>query len=73
MIDIYALDANYDICAIISSNNVQWNRKYYECGDFSIQISAGDYSSDMKYIYINGRKELGMIISNLLDSFSKMN
>ena len=61
MIDIYALDANYDICAIISSNNVQWNRKYYECGDFSIQIAASDYSADMKYIYINGRKELGMI------------
>lgn len=41
--------------------DLSWNRKYYETGQFSVQIKASDYSSDMKYIYSKDRPELGMI------------
>lgn len=41
--------------------DLMWNRKYYETGDFSIQIRASDYSPDMAYIYAKQRPELGMI------------
>lgn len=38
-----------------------WDRKYYETGNFSVQIKASDYSLEMKYIYTKARPELGMI------------
>lgn len=63
--NLYALKDDYTIQSIIASNNVQWNRKYYELGDFSIQIPAADYSPDMKYIYMVGRTELGVIQKTL--------
>lgn len=59
--NIYALDENYDLCAILAPLNVQWNRKYYECGDFAVQIPSNTYMQEMKYVYMPGRKNLGMI------------
>ncbi len=41
--------------------DLAWNRKYYETGQFSIQIKAQDYRADMKYIFTAQRPELGMI------------
>lgn len=38
-----------------------WHRKYYETGQFSVQIKAGDYSPDMAYLYTKDRPELGII------------
>lgn len=58
---LYALDKNYETYSILSSNNVQWNRKYYDVGDFSVQIPAKDYSNEMCFIYMQGRTELGLI------------
>lgn len=58
---IYALDQFYNMFSPISSNNIQWNRKYYDVGNFSIQIPAEDYSPEMAYIYMDGRTELGII------------
>lgn len=59
--DLYALKKDYTIACMISSNNVQWNRKYYELGDFSIQIPATDYIPEMYYVYMEGRDDLGVI------------
>lgn len=58
---IYALNKDYEVFSLISSNNIQWNRKYYDVGNFSIQIPAIDYSPEMAYIYMDGRTELGII------------
>lgn len=58
---LIALKNDYTICAILNPINVQWNRKYYECGDFSIQISSRDYLNDMTYIYFDDRPETGII------------
>lgn len=41
--------------------DLMWNRKYYETGNFSVQICAADYSPDMAYIYTEERPELGMV------------
>ena len=38
-----------------------WDRKYYESGQFSVQVMASDYSADMAYIYTNDRPELGVV------------
>lgn len=40
-----------------------WDRKYYETGEFSVQILVSDYSSDMRYIYTDERPELGVVQS----------
>lgn len=46
---------------MIAPINVQWNSKYYTCGDFSISLPAEQYQSDMKYIYTKEREETGII------------
>lgn len=46
---------------IIAPTNVQWNRKYYEAGDFVVEMPSIDYSLNMKYIYCTKREEVGMI------------
>ena len=40
---------------------MQWNRKYYESGSFSIEIPLEQYSSQYKYIYTKDRPEMGVI------------
>lgn len=59
--ELYALDKDFEVVSLIVPSNIQWNRKYYEHGDFSIQIPCEQYSSDMKYIYTKDREEVGMI------------
>ena len=41
--------------------DLMWHRKYYETGQFSVQIKAEDYNHDMEYIYTKERPELGVI------------
>lgn len=61
--EIMALDENFVPAgaAHLRYFDLAWNRKYYETGQFSVQIKAKDYSPDMKYIYSKERPELGMI------------
>lgn len=42
-------------------SDLSWDRKYYETGNFLVQIMSKDYLPEMKYIYTNERPELGMI------------
>lgn len=59
--EIFALDSNLDIVSLLVPSNIQWNRKYYEHGDFEIQIPTSQYQNSMKYIYTKDRQEVGMI------------
>lgn len=60
--DIYALDKDFKLIAIgLPYSNLQWNRKYYEAGDFMLEISAKIYDSSWAYIGTANRPELGMI------------
>lgn len=59
--DIMALDASFDIVAFLKYTNVQWSRKYHECGTFSIQIPLEQYNPSFEYIYTKSRPEVGKI------------
>ena len=58
---IFALKDDYSISDVLNPLNVQWNRQYYECGTFSIQIPFDQYKEDMVYIYSKDEVELGVI------------
>lgn len=59
--ELLAFDANFNHVAYLKYINLQWNRKYYECGDFSIQMAASQYDSNMAYIYCPERPEAGIV------------
>jgi hypothetical protein len=60
-VQILALKEDYTISDVLNPLNVQWNRQYYECGTFSIQIPFDQYKEDMVYIYSKDEVELGVI------------
>lgn len=59
--ELKALDTNFNLISLLAPSNIQWNRKYYEAGDFEIIISASQYSTEMKYLYTSDRPELAVI------------
>lgn len=61
--EIRALDKEFALIGYSKMKyfDLAWDRKYYETGQFSVQIKAADYSPDMAYIYTSERPELGMI------------
>lgn len=40
---------------------LQWSRKYFECGSFVLYMAAKDYDPDVKYIQCIGRPETAMV------------
>ncbi len=71
--ELFALDKDFQNISQIVPTNIQWTRKYYEHGTFSIQLPYDQYSTEMKYVYTEDRKEVGMInkVSYNDDSNSK--
>lgn len=59
--NVMALDANYNIASNLRPTVIQWNRKYYEPGNFSIEIPIEQYYADYAYIYTKDRQEMGII------------
>lgn len=41
--------------------NLQWTRRYYECGEFSMQIRMEDYDPSVQYLYTPDRPEFCVI------------
>lgn len=60
-INVLALDKDFQIVSMLAYTNLQWTRKYYESGTFSIEIPVNQYRDDMKYIYTKDRREMGLI------------
>lgn len=59
---IYALDDSFRLVAVaIPYDNLQWNRRYYEAGEFQLKLSIKVYDPTWAYIGTNERPELGMI------------
>ena len=56
-----ALDANFDLVALVAYSNLQWSRKFHEAGTFSVVVDAKQYTTDWKYLYTEKRKEVGKI------------
>lgn len=61
MVEVLFLDKNVMIIKYCKITSLQWNRKYYEPGQFLIQILASDYDSSMKYVKLSERDEIGII------------
>ena len=65
--DVYILDKDFNLITIgIPYVNLQWNRKYYEAGNFQMEISAKIYDKSWAYIGTADRPELGIIQKNQL-------
>ncbi len=60
-LDVIALDQDFSPLSFLPYLNLQWRRRYYEAGQFVVQILAKDYDSRMKYVYAPTRPELGII------------
>lgn len=58
---VMALDKDYQIIALLRCTNIQWTRKYYEPGAFSIEIPLEQYDARYSYIYTKDRPEMGFI------------
>ena len=59
--ELIGLDKDFCVVAYIPYLNLQWRRRYYRYGEFSLQIVAKDYSKEIRYIYSQSRPELGMV------------
>lgn len=52
--ELMLLDKNFAVCGMVDDfSSLVWNRKYYECGDFSLQTSINNIKQfeNAKYIY----------------------
>jgi len=52
--ELLLLDKDFEICGMVDDfSSFVWNRKYYECGDFSLQTSINNRKQfeNAKYIY----------------------
>lgn len=61
VMELVGYDAGFNKICYIPFLNLQWKRRYYECGSFSLQIRAVDYDPRVKYVHSAQRPELGMI------------
>ncbi len=59
--ELIAYDKNFNLITYLAPSIIQWNRRYYEPGDFEIQIFAEDYQEEFKYLYTEDRPEIGII------------
>lgn len=60
--EVYGLDKDFGlVTAAIPYFNLQWNRKYYEAGTFSMQVSASVYDHQWAYIMTHDRPEVGLV------------
>lgn len=55
------LDKDFNLIKYFDYINLQWIRRYYEPGQFMVQIPADQYANDATYVFNNQRPELGMI------------
>lgn len=61
-LDVYALDKDFNLISMaIPYDNMQWNRRYYEAGDFAMQIPIEVFDRSWAYIGTKDRPELGMV------------
>ena len=62
--DFYALDKDYNVVTVgIAFTNMQWIRRYYEAGEFQMQVPENIYNTEWAYIGTAERPELGTIES----------
>lgn len=58
--DLVFLDSNFNTIKFVDYINLQWNRRYYECGQYSVQILARDFDKEFQYVYRASEREIGV-------------
>lgn len=61
--ELLLLDKDFQICGIVDDfSSLIWNRKYYECGDFSLQTSINNLEQfqNAKYLFSKNFEEVGI-------------
>lgn len=58
---LLGLNESFDNVGFLRYTNLQWKRRYYEPGEFSVQIRADDYNPNMRYLITPERPEVGVI------------
>lgn len=59
--ELMCLNKNFEVVGYLPYINLQWTRRYYECGEFSAQIRMQDYDPEVAYLYTADRPEMGMV------------
>lgn len=59
--EVIFLDENISLLKYCKVISLQWHRKYYEPGQFVIQIAAQNYEESIKYVKLSERDEIGII------------
>lgn len=62
--ELFLLDKDFQICGLIDDfSSLLWNRKYYECGNFNLQIGIKYWEQfkNAMYIYCKNFKETGIL------------
>ncbi len=62
--ELLLLDKNFQICGLVDDfSSLVWNRKYYECGNFSLQtdIKYLNQFKNAKYVYHKDFSETGIL------------
>jgi len=60
-LDLIGLDSCFKPVRALRCTNIQWNRRYYEAGDFQLQLRAADFDVEIAYVYAGDRPETGMV------------
>lgn len=61
-IEVFALDAGMNrVTGTIPYTSLIWKRRYYEVGEFSMDIPRDAYSDEWAYLYTADRSETGII------------
>ncbi|MDO5329002.1 MAG: hypothetical protein Q4E88_02725 [Coriobacteriia bacterium] len=55
------LDKNFVLLAEVPAINMQWKRRYYDYGEFEVQLRWADYDPDMAYIWNTKTNEVAII------------
>ena len=62
--ELLLLDKNFQICGLIDDfSSLVWNRKYYECGSFNLQLGLNYWEQlkNAKYVYSKNFNETGIL------------
>lgn len=61
MIRLRMLDKHFNLINTLEYINLQWTRRYYSAGEYSVQIPVYNWDQAAKYIYTPDRPEVGMV------------
>ncbi|MEA4928514.1 MAG: hypothetical protein VB104_07535 [Candidatus Limiplasma sp.] len=59
--NLIGLNASFQVVKTLTCINIQWNRKYYEPGEYALQMRACDWDTGIAYVYTPDRPETGMV------------